>query len=929
MAFFMLPALSEENCPEPLRVLNKAASGDFVYRLIEGKRPIKKCFKVGEMPPAKELEHIFIQEMGISEARFRPYSLSCAPDISHPEQRQSLLFTQHQYYRERLNRGAIQSLVALQKIDSVLKDIPSSMDSVSCSGRISSKAEKFCRKNKMCPKKDHREAMIDLTQMALKKRLELQNSLKEIDMFYKREGGRIQDVQDLEEILDNLKGSISEINSTIPWIEGRLFGKNIEKIERGIRTGQDSDSIRKLIATSLEAQFRANKKELLRRYDQFDEAAKCLDGKGKCDRFSEIISKAPSAFSDSAMGLTKAAKRGYEQFGVVQCLEEEIGASDTYSDIFLSVGEVGLGFMLGGVGGAYGLLNNVFGMTKRGHRVKGAFSLLGLGAWGSASYRHMEIVKKQCRQVTSNMVGMENGDSSVACVSDSYPQNISRYLSCFTEIALAGAIVIPPFVGRNIRAGSSGGTNVTKGFHGSNRFKKVEDIKNSDDLKEFRSLAKNEQATKFNHLLNGFNAEEIKIIRPFAKAVKGKEGEFLLLYRALRYSRVLPRKKRKEFIKHLNEVLKGSKNLYRSLRHSRTLPRSERKEFIKRLDEDLKGNKYASNQYVRRFLKIEKRHTERVTKLEKRYKEKGTFSWTDEKVALELAKRKSHHIEDVLLSCRSRSMNSSHMRGMKLFRDMSFALTGASALAGFSYSNWHLPKDEEWFARLGYETVYVLMYTKALVMVMKNPSSSWLKRYGQYYLGSTIVEGIDVFLYSQFFNISEGDARDALSRIKNSPEQVAALRELSKYLDDSEFVERFKQSLAVKMKEVSGVLEKDSGHDEEGLPEEFGDISAVDWDDPEVQNKLLEAVMLQYYDSTKGYLSLGSKEADRFAFNQVWGVAISVPRDIALALPFYYSLCLTSAWPVGGVMAALGIQTVNQFLGNGLYYYSREGMINQ
>ena len=877
----------KENCPEPLRTLNERASSAFIYWLAHGEHPMEKCFKERSMPPVKELANVFIQKMGTSEDRPSSSPLACAPDISNPEQRKSLLFTQRQYYRERINRGAMGALIALQEIDSVLADSPLAFKSINCNANISSKVEEMCRKLKECPGRSQREALVELTHYGLKKRRELVRALEIIERKVRRYRRHPEKIQNLKDARDTLSASIAEINAMVPWLNGRLFEKNIEKIERSIAGQEDDTATREQIEKALSNQFRANKKELLRLYDQFSEAVDCLKGRQKCDRFSSILSRAPSALPDydsHAPDLPEDIRMAYRQFEVVQCLEEEVGNAGTYDGIALSAGEVGLGLMIGGVGGIYGLAANIFRGMRHGHHVKGVVSLLGMGALGDVGYRNIELVKKECKGALRHIEGIDY--SSAVCASRSYPQNVARYLSCLSEIALTLAAVAPPVLGQGIRLNTAGRVKIAKNIDKTKQISKFRDIKNLEDIKKYRSLLNSEQVTNFSHLLDEFTPKELKLIRPYLNKLEENKIDPLLLHRALRYSRALSGKKRKDFIAHLDEALEGKAD--------------------------------SGNRQVRSFLRGEKRHAKRVARIEKKYQGKKAFNETDHDSITDLARRQSHRVEDVLLSCRSRNMNASHQRSIGLFKKFSMGMASVSVVTGFANANWHLPKDVEWFGRLGYELVYVLMYTKVLVSVVKNPSNSLLKRYGQFNVGASLVEGVDTYIYSQFFNIDEDDARDALNRIKNAPEKQQALQELSQYLDDSGFVEQFKKSLAANMKGLLGILEEDLKH-----------IREKDLDDPKVQDKLLEALMAQYYDSSKGYFSLGSKGADRLAYNRTWSAMVSIPRDIALALPLYYSLCLTSIWPVGGVAVAAGIQTLNQLLANGAYYQVRKDLINQ
>ena len=894
------------NCPDPLRKLNGYASDAFLYRVVKGEYPAEKCLENQTIPPVADLQNVFSQVIRTSDDDFSPYSASCAPDISDPVQRQSLLFIQEQYYRERINRGAIRSLLALHETDSILTGSPSAMKSISCQTNVSSKVAQVCQELKQCPRVPQREALVKLIHTALKRRQELEQSMKKIESKIRRlnrrqsqERGQLKHWKDIRSTLEK---SIAEVGVTIPWIKGKIFGKSIDDIEEGIAKNRDADSVKKQIEAALIGQVQDNKKELMRFYDQSGEAVDCLKGKQKCDRFERILSKAPPVLPETnsyAPLLPPDVQTAYRQLEMVQCLEQEVGSAKNYNDIALSVGEISLGLVIGGVGGVAGLASGAVRVLRHGYHLKGSLSLLGLGTLGVTTYRNFDMLKTTCKEASRHLIGMKDGDSQVSCISKNYPQNVSQYLSCLTELALTGAAIIPPVIGKGVQL-SSGAKGAIRKRLGGKRQSSVENAEDIKKMKEFQKWGKRmseEEFDSFRNLLDELSAEEIKAVQPYIKYINEKKIDPLVLYRALRYSRVLSGGKRKEFVNHLDEALGRGKD--------------------------------SINRSVRTFLRREDRHTKRVAKLEKKYREQASDAGKES--AMELARRKSHRIEDVLLSCRSRSMNVSHQRGISLFGKATVGMTGASIVTGYAGANWHLPKDTEWFAKLGYELVYAMMHTKLLIKVMKNPSSSFLGRYAQANVGSTMVEGIDAGIYAQFFGMEEDDARDALNRIKNDPGKTAALKELSQYLDESGFVEGFQQSFVNNFRNLFKTV--DTGETdimaEEGLPEGLENISEKDLDDPKVQDKLLEAVVAQYYDSERGYLNLESKGMERFTFNRTWAGALGIPKNIAMAFPIYYALCLTSVWPVGGMVAAAGLQALNQLISKDAYFKSRKYLINQ
>ena len=906
-----------KNCPEPLKELNNDASSTLFYRAISGEQPLNKCLKDKSAPPVRDLESVFIKTLKTSDEPLATYPSACAPDVVDRGQRQSLLFTQHQYYRERINRGAIQSLLALHEIDSVLTGSPSAMKGIKCDSGISSKVKNVCQKLKQCPRTSQRDALVNLTYGSLKRRMELEKSLERFDRKVRYLSRRAQKrsnrnrpefqerLKHTKEIRNTLKKTIQEIESATPWIRGRIFEKNLSKIEEGIAQERDEASLKKEIEANLIGQSQVNKREILRLYDQLDEGVDCLKGKQDCDRFSRILSKTPPALPELnpyAPPLAPDIQTAYDQFGIVQCMEKEIDTAKTYGSVALTAGEIGLGLAIGGVGGIAALGRTSLKVLSSGYRIKAAMSLLGLGALGVTTYKNFNLLKLKCKEASRHLIGIKEGNSSVACLPKSYPQNVSQYLSCLTEIALTGAAVGPAVLGKGVRLAKGGG-RIRLAKSKNNQVKRASDIKNSEDLKEFRSLLSSDQSMKFGRLLDEFSLDELKMIRPYLKTAKESKIDPLVLHRALRYSRTIrSTKKRQNFLNHLDEALGGEAD--------------------------------SANRQVRNFLRTEKFHGWNVARLEKKYKKKKVLSEAGQESALELAKQKSHRIQDVLLSCASRNMNASHQRAIKVFGGVTTGLVGASTVTGFTAANWQKPKDMEWFGKLGYELVYAMMYNKIMVKVMKNPTSNFWKRQAQFGLSMSSVDGVDSTIYSQFFSIDEGDARDALNRIKNNPEKKRALEELSQYLDDTGFVDRFKEALVGNMRNLfktSQASNLASGEviEEEGLPEELRNLKEKDLDDPKVQDKLLEAVMAQYYDKEKGFMNFGSKGLERFTFSRSWSTAIGIPKNVAVAVPIYFSLCVTSIWPVGGLLAAAGLQALNQLSSADWYFKTRNYMINQ
>ena len=238
-----LPCPPGTNCPTPLREFNDRAARAFIYRLMEGDYPVRKCLKKRTMLPTWELNDLFVNTLGASKVLPHRFTSTCSIDVENSAQKQSLLLTQLQYYTERLNRGAIQSLLALHEIDSILDAQPSVMNDLTCDGAVSPRAEKVCKQLKQCPRQSQRDALVELIYSSLAQRRELMKQLAPIErkisyfrLRSKRKGGGTakEELKHLKDVGSTLKGSIAEIESMIPWIKGRIFEKNLSDIEENI-----------------------------------------------------------------------------------------------------------------------------------------------------------------------------------------------------------------------------------------------------------------------------------------------------------------------------------------------------------------------------------------------------------------------------------------------------------------------------------------------------------------------------------------------------------------------------------------------------------------------------------------------------------------------------------------------------------------------
>ena len=774
------------------------------------------------------------------------------------------------------------------------------MSGMDCHQNLSRKTVQVCEDIKQCPDVSRREAIVGLIFSGLVKKGELQLAFEEVKrqmMWISRRQSYISDGEKWRH-MKNAKSaileSIAEIDSLLPWIKGRFFKRKLHEIKKAIESGEKDEMVKRKIEKVLIHQSLSNRRELLRLYDRFVEAGNCLNEKGRCDRFFNILEMTPPALPAKHLRgeFTVDALVGHRQFEVFQCMEQEVARAKVYNQILQSAGEITLGLSVGLAGGIYGLGVNAIRIVRNGQRIKGGLSWLGLGGLGWVGYKHSNVLIATCKQASQHLTEMGEFSSDGMCSSENYPQNIEKYFNCLLDLGLTAAAFIPASLNLGVREAKA---KIPKRERSQSDFK---NITNKYDLENYKISLEMEQRNNFLSLLDEFDYGNLRTVQPWVDLANREPDKLSLVHRALRYSRTLSGKKREQFIQHMDDIiLKGEVQTVR-------------------------------NPQVRKFLKKEEKHKKRVNILEKKYEEELVKKRLPSHSARELALKRSQYIDDVKMGCRSRNINAIHARSISLFQKVTVGLTGTGLVMGFANANWHLPKDTRWFGRLGYELVLAVMYTKVLVKVMKNPASTTFKRYLQFNLGSIMVEGVDSIIYAQIFGLSEDEARDEINRILKSPEKKQALEELSAYLDESGFVDHFKKLT------VSNFRKMFTNHQENhslevDVPEGFENLQDEDFAKPEVQDRIIEAVMAQYYDSERGQFNMGGKGLDRFTYERIWNTMVHAPKDVLLAIPLYYSLCLTAAYPVRGFLAAAGIQTANQILSAGWYFKMRSNLINQ
>jgi hypothetical protein len=278
-------------------------------------------------------------------------------------------------------------------------------------------------------------------------------------------------------------------------------------------------------------------------------------------------------------------------------------------------------------------------------------------------------------------------------------------------------------------------------------------------------------------------------------------------------------------------------------------------------------------------------------------------------------------------------MTAQHRAGAANFTRFTVAFGVGSTATSFTLANRDRPKDTEFLKDLSYELSMSFIMSKIGARIMSNPTGGVTRRYLLSNGTSSLVGGIDAVIFANMYSLSTREAEERLERIKNSPQQVAALQQLDRYMQEEGTLEKIENSIMAQFRQSLESPETRDYFLEEGV--EIGDGSVTgplhisDLDDPEKAARIKRAVMMQFYNEHKGAAGTGTVLGDKFTYDRAYNAAVGIPRAMVAGYATYAALCRNAATPVRGLTQAFAIQALNQGLGGYLYYHYRKEYVGR
>jgi hypothetical protein len=915
-------------CPEVLEADQKQAKFSFTYNLLTMNVPQQTCIerfnldsKLKRKSPDKLNDYLGRR---VSKSDYNPkYFLNSCSSLHPSDHRKrnrdkNVLISMYHYRVAQLGQNGNKILNSINEIDQIL-GTNQSLDGIDCESSFNSLHRSACRRLKNCKNEAGKiKELSDLTYNTLtqierlkKEKIKLERLLYELKqstgnnspgmlgvssnylMNMATFDGRKKALLDQIKLIDT---TVDQMASATPWIRGQHF-ESVKKllpkhIEEAPKVSEEVDpflaevlneaksaQIRNKITTALGKQLAENREILLNKYGRIHEYKNCLNNQGTCERHIEIrkelVPYDPYAKSIKVM----------PYLNLISCIDEENNKADSYNQFARTSSEIALGFAIGGAGGALRLAMLAAKFYKKGNQLKGTLSAATLGTSAALIKNNVDNLVLSCQSAHKNLQGMGTASSKVTCNQTSQLVNIPDYTSCIVNIT---TLVVGS--GLALRGSS----------------------------KELAALfQKTDNAIPLNLVSKGVKGskEEIEKLSSKLEKITDKEREQLNSIIELRYTKA----------KSLE-----ANDLNNLVSFSLTLSKKNRAKFYKALSEE------SSTSATRKFEKLLLDNVHLKEKLQNKLFNKYNKTMPKEQALTksnkEASKRASHVLE-TRLGCRSRTISKQHIKAGETFSKVSISLGVAGTGIGYSLANFNEVKDLDWYSKLGYEVTMAYFLSKLGANIMKSPSTSLLGKYLKGNANSAVLSIIDVGIYGQIFGLSENVAKDSINRLKLNPEKQKALDQLNKYMDDKNIVEAFHDGIVNNYKNF--ILSSDKyadlgkGIDRVGDLQFNSPLTIEDLENPEIKQKIINATIAEMYNKERGWLDFGSKPMDRFMYDRGWNAAIGVPKAMALAIPMYYSLCMSSAYPVKGITAAVGIQTINQLWSGTAYYKNRENLINQ
>lgn len=374
---------------------------------------------------------------------------------------------------------------------------------------------------------------------------------------------------------------------------------------------------------------------------------------------------------------------------------------------------------------------------------------------------------------------------------------------------------------------------------------------------------------------------------------------------------------------------KAIKRLEDFIEYSQTLFPKQREKLLalapKLFDDEIFQGDKAFKGFRKRLATFDKYENLEIEKAAKKLRKENPK--LNQKQALKKAKKASKESIDkwrkLYNGCHTKGLTKEHKQGAKFFTYFTISIAAGSSGIFYTASNWNEEDfgSSSFFGKLGYEMLGDAVWATMASYIFKDPTGGFVEKSVKMYLADNVLVMVDGFTWEQLFGEGEADAQEKIEELKKNPEFQQELLKLVKLLEREKFMDKVKENFASALASVMDNPPEDMNIDWESITKE-------DLEKDEVQEALIEAALMEMYESDTGAMSLGSYGADRWAFYTGIGLPFMF-LDTAISSKIYHTMCMAPANPKKAVLMSSLIFTAYSVFYDTIAYPMRKHLINQ
>lgn len=324
----------------------------------------------------------------------------------------------------------------------------------------------------------------------------------------------------------------------------------------------------------------------------------------------------------------------------------------------------------------------------------------------------------------------------------------------------------------------------------------------------------------------------------------------------------------------------------------------------------------------RKFASFEEKSIQK--ELDKIIKEKPDLSSEKaKKLAKQTAREQAEKFKKLYRGCHTKGMTQEHKAGGKAFTYFTISIAAASSGAFYTYSNYDDPEflTKEFFGKMSYEMLGDGLWAALASWVFKDPKGTFLSKSVKMYLADNMLIMADGLTWEQLFAEGEEDANKRIQELKENPEFKTEMQKLVKVLERDKFMDKVSEKFGEVLIQLKLKEPKD-------LAIDWAGIEVDDLENPEVQNQLMKAALMEMYEAESGELSLGTYGSDRWGFYSGLGLPFMF-LDTFVSSTIYQTMCMAPMNPKAAIIKASLIFSAYSIFYDTIAYPMRKKLIGE